>query len=729
MLEKGRVIIASPLNVTPRVTSRLSLNKDIRKSQPMAFGRGHARVSEKSKTPAYFTPMVLSSLLGLLGVTNDAQAQGGGAWQDRIPSISARRDPNEKRFIVSADEVIQAMMRKEVAKVVIEGDTWQLQYKDGHTRYFSQDLSDKVQAVFMQGLHHPGNFGLNPAMNPDAFRLFEQRRLEAQKMMQQLKDSDIVFERRDPARGVTLASGPAMDRLDPALSSNSGVFSKVDSQTWWNIAFLSLFITGIGLSVYMYRKSRNSYEKDPVLGKSKSKEVAQGEIPKVTMEDVAGMEEVVKQIQDLLTILKKIQAEYAQAKEVSDEGQPDLKEILNGAKLPKGVLLEGPPGTGKTMLVKAIANEAKCPFFYVNGSEFIEKFVGVGASRVRELFAQIREAAKKGPVILMIDELDGLATTRDGHQDGGSQEKNATINQFLSELDGFNELQNVMVFATTNRADLLDPAFIRDGRFDRKIAVRGPVTPEERERILKVHLKGKRVAPGLDTLKIARKMGAGAVGAEIASITNQAAINSVLRVKEPMEEPEIIEEDFLKEIDNRRHGLEKEGIQIDEAEKQRTAGHEAVGHALVAWARKVPFDYISIVPRHLSGMTAMGMVGLDVEKLPQYGLTREYFENLQRVALAGRAAEEVFYGGDEHVSSGASNDWKHVNKSMRHAVTEYTFYRKEVGDLDLSPWETSHGLVWPSDRTRRRAERFIDLVKLMRFTRKPECLSRWFLLR
>lgn len=348
-----------------------------------------------------------------------------------------------------------------------------------------------------------------------------------------------------------------------------------------------------------------------------------------------------------------------------DEAKENLAEIVDylhnpkkytdvGASMPKGLLLVGPPGTGKTMLAKAVAGEANVPFFSISGSEFVEMFVGMGASKVRDLFKQAKE---KAPCIVFIDEIDAIGKKRDG-QIGGNDEREQTLNQLLTEMDGFEGNNGVIILAATNRPESLDPALTRPGRFDRRVPVELPDL-KGREAILQVHARKIKVSDDVDFHTIAR-MAAGASGAELANIVNEAALRTV-RAGRTI----VTEADFEESVEVVIAGYQKKNAVLSDKEKHVVAYHE-IGHALVAamQSHSAPVQKITIIPR-TSG--ALGYT-MQVEQGDRYLLTKEELENKIATFTGGRAAEEVVFG---EVTTGASNDIEQATKIARAMITQY----------------------------------------------------------
>ena len=361
-----------------------------------------------------------------------------------------------------------------------------------------------------------------------------------------------------------------------------------------------------------------------------------------------------------------------------DEAKENLTEIVDylhdpsryqeiGASMPKGVLLVGPPGTGKTMLAKAVAGEANVPFFSMSGSEFVEMFVGMGASKVRDLF---RQAKEKAPCIVFIDEIDAIGKKRDG-QMGGNDEREQTLNQLLTEMDGFEGNTGVIILAATNRPESLDPALTRPGRFDRRVPVELPDL-KGREAILKVHARKIKVADDVDFNKVAR-MASGASGAELANIVNEAALRAVRDGRKFA-----TQSDLEESIEVVIAGYQKKNAILTDKEKWTVAYHE-IGHALVAakQTNSAPVQKITIIPR-TSG--ALGYT-MQVEEGNHYLMTKEEIENKIATLTGGRAAEEVRFGV---ISTGASNDIEQATKLARAMVTRYGMSE----DFDMVALET-----------------------------------------
>jgi cell division protease FtsH len=373
------------------------------------------------------------------------------------------------------------------------------------------------------------------------------------------------------------------------------------------------------------------------IGKSKAKIYVETEV-KTTFDDVAGVDEAKEELQEVVSFLK----------------EPKVYGRL-GARIPKGVLLIGPPGTGKTMLARAVAGEAGVPFFSISGSEFVEMFVGVGAARVRDLFEQGRE---KAPAIIFIDELDALGRARGAYAGGGHDEKEQTLNQLLVEMDGFDPSSGLILLAATNRPEILDPALLRAGRFDRQVLVDRP-DKVGRVAILKVHIRKIRLAPDADMEKVAA-LTPGFSGADLANLVNEAALLATRRGHDG-----VTMDDFTGAIERIVAGLEKKNRLLNPKERQIVAYHE-LGHALVAMSLPGtdPVHKVSIIPR---GVGALGYT-LQRPTEDRFLMIREELEHKMAVLLGGRAAEQIAFG---HISTGAADDLAKVTDIARSMVMRY----------------------------------------------------------
>ena len=371
--------------------------------------------------------------------------------------------------------------------------------------------------------------------------------------------------------------------------------------------------------------------------------------------DVAGVEEAADELKEIVEFLK----------------TPNKFRRLGG-RIPKGVLLLGPPGTGKTLLARAVAGEAGVPFFSLSGSEFVEMFVGVGAARVRDLFQQ---AAAKAPAIIFIDELDAIGKSRNAGMFGGHDEREQTLNQMLAEMDGFDAHTALIVIAATNRPEILDPALMRPGRFDRQVLVDRP-DRKGREDILRIHSREVKLGPDVD-LRLIGSRTPGFAGADLANVVNEAALLAARKDRE-----KVIMADFMEAIERVVAGLEKKTRRMNEKEKEIVAYHES-GHALVSslCAHSEPVHKISIIPR---GLAALGYT-LQLPLEDRYLMSREELLDKMAGLMGGRAAEEIVVGS---ISTGASNDFKQATEIARMMVTEYGM-SDAIGPLCLAQGQRS----------------------------------------
>lgn len=405
------------------------------------------------------------------------------------------------------------------------------------------------------------------------------------------------------------------------------------------------FLLLIGFLAFTLRQMQAGGNKALSFGKSKAK-LLNNQQKRVTFKDVAGVEEAKEELQEIIEFLK----------------DPQKFQKLGG-KIPKGVLMVGPPGTGKTLLAKAVAGEANVPFFSISGSDFVEMFVGVGASRVRDLFEQ---GKKNAPCIIFIDEIDAVGRHRGAGLGGGHDEREQTLNQLLVEMDGFESNEGVILMASTNRPDVLDPALLRPGRFDRRVVVGRPDV-RGREGILKVHTRKIPLDENVDVNVIARGT-PGFTGADLANIVNEAALNAARFNKKV-----VTMSDFEIAKDKVMMGAERRSMVLSDAEKKLTAYHEA-GHALVGL--KVP----SADPVHKVTIIPRGMALGVTQQLPEadrHSYTREYLMSQIAILMGGRIAEEIYFG-DNNVTTGASNDIERATELARAMVCEY-------GMSDLGP--------------------------------------------
>jgi cell division protease FtsH len=427
--------------------------------------------------------------------------------------------------------------------------------------------------------------------------------------------------------------------LVPALTAAKVRFSGRVENTWLSVllSWVVPAVVFVGLWVFLMRRMSPQGGLMSI-GKSHAKVYVERSTG-VSFDDVAGIDEARGELMEIVDFLK----------------NPARYQRLGG-KIPKGVLLLGAPGTGKTLLAKAVAGEAAVPFFSLSGSDFVEMFVGVGAARVRDLFAQ---AQAKAPSIIFIDELDALGKARGvGPIMGGHDEREQTLNQLLAELDGFDTQKGVIIMAATNRPEILDPALLRPGRFDRKVVIDRPDL-KGREKILQVHVRGVTLAPGLDLSQVAART-PGFVGADLANLVNEAALGAARAGKDA-----VTMADFDQAIDRVVAGLERKSRVINPREKGIVAHHEA-GHALVAELRPYAdrVAKISIIPR---GVAALGYTQQQPTE-DRYLMTRAELLDRLDVLLGGRVAEEIIFGD---VSTGAQDDLQRATDLVRHMITRY----------------------------------------------------------
>ena len=473
--------------------------------------------------------------------------------------------------------------------------------------------------------------------------------VQENKIVFTLKDDDKIYET------AKMNDPELIDRLSESGAKFSGEINEPMSPM---ASFLLTWILPILLFMWLgKRMQKNLMDKSGGgagsmmfgMGKSNAKIYVQS-TNGIKFSDVAGEDEAKENLQEIVDYLH----------------DPNKYKTI-GASMPKGVLLVGPPGTGKTMLAKAVAGESNVPFFSISGSEFVEMFVGMGASKVRDLFKQAKE---KAPCIVFIDEIDTIGKKRDG-QIGGNDEREQTLNQLLTEMDGFEGNNGVIILAATNRPDSLDPALTRPGRFDRRVPVELPDL-KGREAILRVHAKKIKVEPNVDYEKIAR-MASGASGAELANIVNEAALRAV-RDKRHF----ATEADLEESIEVVIAGYQKKNAILTDREKWTVSYHE-IGHALVAakQSHSAPVQKITIIPR-TSG--ALGYT-MQVEEGNHYLMTKKEMENRIATFTGGRAAEEIVFGD---VTTGASNDIEQATKLARAMITRYGM----SSDFDMVALET-----------------------------------------
>ena len=472
----------------------------------------------------------------------------------------------------------------------------------------------------------------------------------------EVQDNQILFTDKDETTvyktGVMFDPG-LVDRLDESGATFSQeIVEEMSPLTTILLSWILPMVIFIGLGQFMSKKLMSKAGGNGMMfgmGKSNAK-IYVNSSEGIHFSDVAGEDEAKENLAEIVEYL---------------HNPGKYREI--GASMPKGVLLVGPPGTGKTMLAKAVAGEANVPFFSISGSEFVEMFVGMGASKVRDLFKQAKE---KAPCIVFIDEIDAIGKKRDG-QLGGNDEREQTLNQLLTEMDGFEGNTGVIILAATNRPESLDPALTRPGRFDRRVPVELPDL-KGREEILKVHAKKIKVAEDVDFNKIAR-MASGASGAELANIVNEAALRAVRDGRRFATQPDLEES-----IEVVIAGYQKKNAILTDQEKWTVAYHET-GHALVAakQTNSAPVQKITIIPR-TSG--ALGYT-MQVEEGNKYLMTKEELENKIATYTGGRAAEELVSGTS---STGASNDIEQATKLARAMITRYGMSE----DFDMVALET-----------------------------------------
>jgi len=461
----------------------------------------------------------------------------------------------------------------------------------------------------------------------------------------------ILIDRKDGSKATSRKepSATALQTLrDLGVSSDALTATEIEFivPSWWQswggilLSFLPLVFVGV-FFFYLMRQAQGAGNPAAAFGKSKAR-VFTGDRPTVTFEDVAGVEEAKEGLEEVVEFLN----------------EPEKFTSL-GARVPKGVLLVGAPGTGKTLLAKAVSGEAGVPFFSISGSEFVEMFVGVGASRVRDLFEQ---AKRNSPCIVFVDEIDAVGRHRGAGLGGSHDEREQTLNQILVEMDGFDTDTNIIILAATNRPDILDPALLRPGRFDRRVVLDRP-DAKGREAILNVHVRGKPLAPDVD-LSVLAKQTPGLVGADIENLVNEAAILAARRESHSIGMPE-----FQEAIERVIAGPERRSRLISEDEKEIIAYHEA-GHALVQskLPNCDPVHKVSIVSR---GMALGYMISLPEKDRNLH--SQAQFEDDMAATLAGRVAEELVFGD---ITTGASNDLERATKLARRMVTEFGMSKK-----------------------------------------------------
>ena len=475
----------------------------------------------------------------------------------------------------------------------------------------------------------------------------------------QIEDNKILFSSKDGSKlyKTGVVNDPDLvNRLHASGAEfNSRIVEEMSPTTNFLVSWVLPILIFFALGQYLSRKMMDKAGGGPGsmmfnMGKSNAKVYVKSS-DGIKFSDVEGVDEAEENLQEIVDYL---------------HNPEKYREI--GASMPKGVLLVGPPGTGKTMLAKAVAGEADVPFFSMSGSEFVEMFVGMGASKVRDLF---RQAKEKAPCIVFIDEIDAIGQKRNSGNFGGNDEREQTLNQLLTEMDGFEGNSGVIILAATNRPESLDPALTRPGRFDRRVPVELPDL-QGREAILKVHAKKIKVEEGIDYGAIAR-MASGASGAELANIVNEAALRAIRDGRNAASQT-----DFEESIEVVIAGYQKKNSILTDQEKKIVAYHE-IGHALVAakQTNSAPVQKITIIPR-TSG--ALGYT-LQVEEGNHYLMNKEELENKIATLTGGRAAEEVVFGS---VTTGASNDIEQATKLARAMITRYGMSE----DFDMVAMET-----------------------------------------
>ncbi len=506
----------------------------------------------------------------------------------------------------------------------------------------------------------------------------------------QISDNKILFTNKDKSKIYKTGVMNDPDLVNRLHASGAEFTSKIVEEmspvTSFLLSWVIPVLIFIALGQFLSRKMMDKAGGGPGsmmfnLGKSNAKIYVKSS-DGIKFSDVEGVDEAEENLQEIVDYL---------------HNPEKYREI--GASMPKGVLLVGPPGTGKTMLAKAVAGEADVPFFSMSGSEFVEMFVGMGASKVRDLF---RQAKEKAPCIVFIDEIDAIGQKRNSGNLGGNDEREQTLNQLLTEMDGFEGNSGVIILAATNRPESLDPALTRPGRFDRRVPVELPDL-QGREAILKVHAKKVKVEDNIDYSAIAR-MASGASGAELANIVNEAALRAVRDGRKAANQT-----DFEESIEVVIAGYQKKNAILTDQEKKIVAYHE-IGHALVAakQTNSAPVQKITIIPR-TSG--ALGYT-LQVDEGNHYLMNKEELENKIATLTGGRAAEEVVFGS---ITTGASNDIEQATKLARAMITRYGM----SDDFDMVAMETVQNqylggdtsLSCSAETQAKIDEKVVDLVK------------------
>lgn len=505
------------------------------------------------------------------------------------------------------------------------------------------------------------------------------------------REANVKIDKTKPLNfEFTVADHKEFDkRIQQIIATNTAVTGKPigsysTDENWLSplISLLLPILVLIGLWVLLMRKMNSGGGAGPGgggifnIGKSKAQLFEKGTRVNVTFQDVAGLDEAKVEVMEIVDFLKN-----------------PKKYTALGGKIPKGALLVGPPGTGKTLLAKAMAGEAQVPFFSISGSDFVEMFVGVGASRVRDLFKQARE---KAPCIIFIDEIDAIGRARGRNAIVSNDERENTLNQLLVEMDGFGGDTGIIILAATNRPDVLDPALLRPGRFDRQISIDRPDV-KGREQIFKVHLKPIKISETLDIHKLAEQT-PGFAGADIANVCNEAALIAARKGKAAVDMS-----DFQDAIDRVIGGLEKKNKLISPEEKEIIAYHEA-GHAICGWylEHAYPLLKVTIVPR---GTAALGYA--------QYTPKEQYLYNIEQLndqicmTLGGRASEDIFFG---KISTGASNDLQQITKIAYSMITVYGMNDK-LGNI--SYYDPNQDQTFTKPYSEKTAEMIDNEVRLL----------------
>ncbi|MDY6925017.1 MAG: ATP-dependent zinc metalloprotease FtsH, partial [Pseudomonadota bacterium] len=454
----------------------------------------------------------------------------------------------------------------------------------------------------------------------------------------EVRNETLLVQTRDDKRYTVVTPVPNGDLIESLQASGAQIDVKNTRQSIWVSALIGLlpFLLIIGLWILIMRQMQGGARGAMGFGKSKAKLLTEHKGRK-TFDDVAGVDEAKEELQEVVDFLK----------------DPAKFQRLGG-KIPKGALLVGPPGTGKTLLARAVAGEAGVPFFSISGSDFVEMFVGVGASRVRDMFEQ---AKKNAPCIIFIDEIDAVGRHRGAGLGGGNDEREQTLNQLLVEMDGFEANEGIILIAATNRPDVLDPALLRPGRFDRQVVVPNPDV-NGREKILRVHMKDVPLAADVNVKTIARGT-PGFSGADLANLVNEAALMAARKDRRM-----VTHRDFEDAKDKVMMGAERKSMAMNDEEKRMTAYHEA-GHAIVAMNVKMadPVHKATIVPRG----RALGMV-MQLPEGDRYSTSFQQMVDRIAILAGGRVAEEKIFG-KENITSGASSDIQQATKLARAMVT------------------------------------------------------------